>query len=223
MPRYNSTMNRSAAEISRCPSPSSRDFNWLIGSSSSRRWLSDAEIEARGRPKLSGVSQRLRRNAVTYSWEEVVATACPAGQMKRKRFAFSRAQQEINEAFDWYFERNPKRPTRFSLKCGIVGSDRFSAATLSRLHEEHPQRVLQGFPYSVIFQEKDDAILVVAVAHAKLRPGYWRGATESAVSLHLLERLAIRRAQHAAFVTMAVTYFAGVTSKAGLQMPTPFG
>jgi hypothetical protein len=25
----------------------------------------------------------------------------------------------------------------------------------------------------VIFQEKDDMILVVAVAHAKRRPGYW--------------------------------------------------
>jgi len=30
-----------------------------------------------------------------------------------------------------------------------------------------------GFPYSVIFQDKDDNILVVAVAHAKRRPGYW--------------------------------------------------
>jgi hypothetical protein len=34
--------------------------------------------------------------------------------------------------------------------------------------------VLSGFPYSVIFQLEDDIILVVAVAHAKRRPGYWR-------------------------------------------------
>jgi hypothetical protein len=34
------------------------------------------------------------------------------------------------------------------------------------------RRVLSGFPYSVIFQEKDDIILVFAVAHAKRRPGY---------------------------------------------------
>jgi len=36
------------------------------------------------------------------------------------------------------------------------------------------RRVLEGFPYSVIFQEKADLILVVAVAHAKRRPGYWK-------------------------------------------------
>ena len=33
---------------------------------------------------------------------------------------------------------------------------------------------MSGFPYSVIFQEKSDIILVVAVAHAKRRPGYWQ-------------------------------------------------
>jgi hypothetical protein len=37
------------------------------------------------------------------------------------------------------------------------------------------RRVLEKFPYSVIFQEKEEVILVAAVAHAKRRPGYWRG------------------------------------------------
>jgi hypothetical protein len=35
--------------------------------------------------------------------------------------------------------------------------------------------MLAWFPYSVIFQEKEDIVLIVAVAHAKRRPGYWRG------------------------------------------------
>jgi hypothetical protein len=35
--------------------------------------------------------------------------------------------------------------------------------------------VLAKFPYSVIYKEKDEVILIVAVAHAKRRPGYWRG------------------------------------------------
>lgn len=39
------------------------------------------------------------------------------------------------------------------------------------------RRILAGFPYSVIFQEKQDIILVVAVAHAKRRPVI--GADES--------------------------------------------
>ena len=31
------------------------------------------------------------------------------------------------------------------------------------------------FPFSLIYAEESDAILIVAVAHQKRRPGYWRG------------------------------------------------
>ena len=34
--------------------------------------------------------------------------------------------------------------------------------------------LLQRFPFSVIYSEQRDAILVVAIAHQKRRPGYWR-------------------------------------------------
>jgi plasmid stabilization system protein ParE len=97
--------------------------------------------------------------------------------MKRKHIRIqSQAQQEINEAFDWYFKRSPEAADAFLTEIG---------ASLAQI-VSHPQlypactkntrrRILANFPYSVIFQEKDDVILVVAVAHAKRRPGYWRG------------------------------------------------
>ena len=34
-----------------------------------------------------------------------------------------------------------------------------------------------GFPYSVVYAERDGALLVVAVAHGARRPGYWRQRT----------------------------------------------
>lgn len=34
--------------------------------------------------------------------------------------------------------------------------------------------LLRRFPFSLIYSEQPDAILVVAVAHQKRRPGYWR-------------------------------------------------
>ncbi|MFO0453014.1 MAG: hypothetical protein ACK52I_30875 [Pseudomonadota bacterium] len=34
-----------------------------------------------------------------------------------------------------------------------------------------------GFPYSVVYVERDGALLVVAVAHGARRPGYWRQRT----------------------------------------------
>jgi plasmid stabilization system protein ParE len=87
----------------------------------------------------------------------------------------SQAQEEINEAFEWYFKRSPEAADAFLTEVG---------ASLKQI-ASHPQqypvftkntrrRVLEGFPYSVIFQEKADLILVVAVAHAKRRPGYWK-------------------------------------------------
>jgi toxin ParE1/3/4 len=37
------------------------------------------------------------------------------------------------------------------------------------------RRVLvSGFPYDVVYQAREDAIEVLAVAHQRRRPGYWR-------------------------------------------------
>ena len=97
--------------------------------------------------------------------------------MKRKRIRIqSQAQREINEAFDWYFKRNPEAADAFLTE---IGASLTQIASRPQLYPAYTKssrkRVLANFPYSVIFQEKDDFILVVAVAHAKRRPGYWRG------------------------------------------------
>jgi hypothetical protein len=31
-----------------------------------------------------------------------------------------------------------------------------------------------GFPYRIVYFVKDEVLTIVAVAHAKRRPGYWR-------------------------------------------------
>jgi hypothetical protein len=36
------------------------------------------------------------------------------------------------------------------------------------------KRVVERFPYVVVYQEMDDYIWIAAVAHAKRRPGYWK-------------------------------------------------
>jgi len=33
--------------------------------------------------------------------------------------------------------------------------------------------LLQGFPFAVIYEPRADEIVIVAVAHERLRPGYW--------------------------------------------------
>ncbi len=95
--------------------------------------------------------------------------------MKRIRIR-SEAQEEINEAFEWYFRRSPEAADGFLTEIGASMSQIAAHPQLYPPYTKNTRRrVLAGFPYSVIFQEKDDVILVVAVAHAKRRPGYWRG------------------------------------------------
>lgn len=86
------------------------------------------------------------------------------------------AREEIESAFDWYSERSPKAAVAFLAEIDA------SLVSIVSHPQAHPpftkstrRRILDRFPYSVIFQEKDDIILVVAIAHAKRRFGYWRG------------------------------------------------
>jgi plasmid stabilization system protein ParE len=34
--------------------------------------------------------------------------------------------------------------------------------------------VIARFPYSIVYRQDSDAIVIVAVAHQRRRPGYWR-------------------------------------------------
>jgi plasmid stabilization system protein ParE len=87
----------------------------------------------------------------------------------------SEAQEEINQAFEWYFERSPAAADAFLTEIGASLAQVASHPQLYPAYTKNTRRrILSGFPYSLIFQEKDDVILVVAVAHAKRRPGYWR-------------------------------------------------
>jgi plasmid stabilization system protein ParE len=95
----------------------------------------------------------------------------------RKRIRIqSQAQEEINEAFEWYFQRSPGAAEAFLTE---IGASMAQIASHPQMYPPYTKntrrRVLSAFPYSLIFQEKDDSVLVVAVAHAKRRPGYWRG------------------------------------------------
>jgi plasmid stabilization system protein ParE len=97
--------------------------------------------------------------------------------MKRKRLRIqSQAQQEINEAFDWYFKHSPQSADAFLTEIGASIAQIASRPQLYPAYTRNTRRrILANFPYSVVFQEKDEIILVVAVAHSKRRPGYWRG------------------------------------------------
>ena len=84
------------------------------------------------------------------------------------------ARREANLATLWYAERSISVARRFrdellSAFSRVVASPR---RYHSYLHETRRLR-LKKFPYCVVFFDWQDEVYVVAVAHAKRRPGYW--------------------------------------------------
>ena len=86
----------------------------------------------------------------------------------------SEAQKEIDEAFEKYFAASREVAERFLIEVDI-SIERITASPklYPRFSRKTRRRVLAEFPYSVIYQDKEDTVLIVAVAHAKRRPGYW--------------------------------------------------
>ena len=53
--------------------------------------------------------------------------------------------------------------------------ERFERLAIRRLRQEIRRAlILKRFPYSIIFRVEEQEIVVIAVAHAKRRPRYWR-------------------------------------------------
>ena len=88
------------------------------------------------------------------------------------------ARAEARQSLLWYLKRSESAAFRFSAEL----QQAYSALT------RNPQRfptylhgtrrtLLDSYPFFVVFREVPDAIQILAVAHAKRRPGYWQNRT----------------------------------------------
>lgn len=83
---------------------------------------------------------------------------------------------ELNEAVDFYNLECP------GLGLTLLGDVESALSTIERFPEAAPllhgrvrRKILLRFPYSVIYSLRDEQIRVLALAHEKRRPFYWRG------------------------------------------------
>lgn len=88
------------------------------------------------------------------------------------------AQAELDEAAGWYERRRPGLGIEF-VRAVEVALEAIAEAPESspRWQAGYPYRryVLRRFPFVVFFTAEGAGIQIVAFAHAKRRPGYWRG------------------------------------------------
>jgi len=86
------------------------------------------------------------------------------------------AELEINEAADFYDIESPGLGTAFinEIGRGIEIITCFPEAA-PLIQGRVRRKILIKFPYSLIYSLRPDEIRLLAVAHQKRRPFYWRG------------------------------------------------
>lgn len=89
------------------------------------------------------------------------------------------AERDIAEAFAWYQERNALAANGFRAEV-FEAIERIAAAPLGRPanDEGNRSRVVHRFPYTVWYEVVDQTVTVLAVAHHRRRPGYWRPGSQ---------------------------------------------
>jgi toxin ParE1/3/4 len=87
----------------------------------------------------------------------------------------SEAVSELDEAFGWYLARSPQAAGAF------LGELERASALVAETPDVWPafhlgtrSYNLRGFPFRLIYRQQGDVVQVVAVAHHKRRPLYWR-------------------------------------------------
>jgi plasmid stabilization system protein ParE len=85
------------------------------------------------------------------------------------------ALEDAEQAARWYAERSPAAAIAFSDEVDRAVGE-IERSPLAWPPYDHGTRrfLLTRFPYSVVYRADSNGIVIVAVAHAHRRPGFWR-------------------------------------------------
>jgi len=87
----------------------------------------------------------------------------------------SAAEQDFTDALRWYAERSPRAAEEFDVEFDailhLIDDDphRFPFCD-----DRHRYCLMRRYPYQVIYREHGKDLAIIAVAHAKRKPGYWQ-------------------------------------------------
>lgn len=88
------------------------------------------------------------------------------------------AEDDIQQAFVWYGERNRLAAEAFRDEV-FEAIERLADARFHPATDEAGvrKRLLKRFPYSVLYEIAEETITVLAVAHHRRKPAYWKSAS----------------------------------------------
>ena len=84
------------------------------------------------------------------------------------------AEAEADAAFEWYWVRTEAAALGFDAELRTAIKKLLNSPRIGAPYLRGTRRiVLNRYPYFVVFRELPRKIEIIAVAHAKRRPGYW--------------------------------------------------
>jgi toxin ParE1/3/4 len=85
------------------------------------------------------------------------------------------AESDIRDATLWYGERNALMSEGFRAEVFQV-IERIAQAPLGKAADDRGdrRRILHRFPYSVVYDIKLNTVRILAIAHHRRQPNYWR-------------------------------------------------
>lgn len=90
----------------------------------------------------------------------------------------SGARHDFDKSFDWYSKRSVQAAVRFAAAVDTalmrVAERPTLFASPDGVHRECPVKM---FPFRIVYRLVNNRVLIVAIAHAKRQPGYWRSRT----------------------------------------------
>jgi plasmid stabilization system protein ParE len=93
-----------------------------------------------------------------------------------RRIEFLRgARDDFDKSFDWYAKRSVRTALRFAGAVdAALASVTMNPTRLASMDGIHRACPVKRFPFRVVYRIVEDCVVVVAVAHARRRPGYWK-------------------------------------------------
>jgi plasmid stabilization system protein ParE len=85
------------------------------------------------------------------------------------------AGEEYTQAVEYYAAITPELGRRFNDEIDrLIQEVCHQPGRFLRFSPPARRALARKFPYSVVYLDEPDRVWIVAVAHAKRRPGYWR-------------------------------------------------
>ena len=95
--------------------------------------------------------------------------------MTRRLEYLDEALDEAEEAARWYAERSPTVAAGFTDELDVAAAAIEQAPAAWPPYDRGTRRfLLRRFPYFLVYRLEPTRVVIVAVAHALRRPGYWK-------------------------------------------------